>query len=77
MKDLRYWIADKLFCKELDDAFDLGKRTGEVIVRNSARHIIAELEHKRKHMTKPQDQGYARALEIVRDEFELILEHKL
>jgi hypothetical protein len=75
-KELKYRIADKLFDRELNDAYEMG-------VREGVTHTLRELGFTLKlgaddKLTKAQAVGYAKALERyfdkraeLKDSFEL------
>lgn len=69
MKELRYRIADRLFSRELDEAFQLGLKEGK---RRLASELRVRMDYKRTRaaelgMTKTQKIGYDRCAEVVRD----------
>lgn len=77
LEDLRYNIADKLFARELDDAFDMGKREG---ARVATRKISFVINLKNKDLTKAQQVGYDKALvalHTAKEEVEQIFEIKI
>ena len=65
-REVKYQIADKLFTYELDDAYQMGIREGATF---STRKISFNLELKRNRqdMTKTQQIGYDKAVEILKD----------
>lgn len=62
-KDLRYQIADKLFCAELDEAYSMGIRVGSEF---TARKMSFRLRN-RPTMTKTQTQGYDLAFDAIQE----------
>ncbi len=70
-REFKYQIADKLFRRELDDAYALGLRGG---VQFATRKISFEVNLKSESvlMTKTQKLGYDRAAEIVKDTRKLV-----
>lgn len=69
MTELRYKIADLLFARELDEAFEMGIREGQ---RRLSSQLRVELGYKRTRaaatgMTKTQAIGYDRCAEVVTD----------
>lgn len=60
MSELKYWIADRLFSRELDDAFRLGVKSG---VNQAASTIAFRVGLKRVVMTKTEEKGYDKALQ--------------
>ena len=64
MNELKYRIADLLFAKELDEAYEMGIRAGaEYATRTIAFRV--NLKANADTMTKTQKQGYQVAVEIV------------
>lgn len=69
MKELRYKIADWLFARELDEAFDMGIREGQ---RRLSSELRVRMGYKKTRaeelgMTKTQAIGYERCMEVVQD----------
>jgi hypothetical protein len=62
MSEIKYWIADKFFGKELDDAYELGVRYGRQIELSKFR--ITMNMYKPKDLTKTQSIGYDIALDV-------------
>lgn len=62
LKEIKYWIADKLFEAELDDAYAMGIRMGQ---SHAISQVRFQLNLENKDMTKTQAVGYARAIEVV------------
>lgn len=62
LSDLKYWIADHLFTKELDDAFRLGVRAG---VGHASNTVSFRVGLKRVQLTKTEEKGYNKALDAV------------
>ena len=62
MSSLKYWIADKFFTKELDDAYQMGIRYGRALEVTEFK--IAMEIYKPNNLTKTQALGYDRAVEI-------------
>tara|TARA_R110000822_G_scaffold75940_1_gene182659 strand:- start:239 stop:469 length:231 start_codon:yes stop_codon:yes gene_type:complete len=68
-RELRYKIADRLFERELDEAFFLGIREGQ---SRQASKLRVQMEYKKTRsrelgMTKTQAIGYDRCVEVVTD----------
>jgi hypothetical protein len=62
MSEMKYRIADRLFAKELDEAYELGLRYGRWLELSKLR-LNLEM-YKPKDLTKTQGLGYDRAIEI-------------
>lgn len=63
-KELKYQIADKLFNKELDEAYSMGLRGGaEYATRKISMQLY--IEQPKQDLTKTQSLGYDKANEIV------------
>lgn len=67
--EIRYKVADRLFERELDEAFDLGRKAGRQM---QAAHLRVQMDYKRTRnlemgMTKTQALGYDRCMEVVTD----------
>lgn len=66
LSELKYQIADKLFAKELDEAYGMGMRIGAEF----ATRIISfrvNLNSEKIKLTKTEKQGYLKALDIIQD----------
>ena len=68
-RELRYKIADRLFERELDEAFALGLKEGK---SRQASKLRVQMEYKKARsretgMTKTQAIGYDRCMEVVTD----------
>jgi hypothetical protein len=63
-KDWKYEIADRLFAKELDEAYDMGIRIG---AEYATYHLFFRTKTKVDSLglTKTQKIGYERAIEIM------------
>ena len=59
MSDFKYWVADKLFAKELDDAYALGIREGASF---AVHQISFSLDKDEPEQTKTQAIGYQNAV---------------
>lgn len=60
-RELKYQIADRLFAKELDDAYHMGLRYGtEYSTRTLLFHV--KLEREKKGLTPAQRVGYEKAI---------------
>jgi hypothetical protein len=64
MSELKYWIADRLFTKELDDAFRLGVRAG---IGHATSTVTFRVGLKRVQLTKTEEKGYNKALDSIND----------
>lgn len=63
LREVKYQIADKLFCKEMDEAYSMGIRVGAEF---AARKMSFEVKLKRNlKLTKVEDRGYEYAIEAV------------
>ena len=61
--ELKYQIADKIFCKELDEAYLMGIRVGAEF---AARKLSFEVNLKRHiKLTKVEERGYDKAIEAI------------
>lgn len=67
--DLKYAIADRLFCTEMDDAFRMGVRHGAEF---ATRNISFQMNLKNKDLTKAQQVGYDKALTALQGAKEII-----
>lgn len=65
--ELKYWIADKCFNYELDEAFRHGMQEGAQYATTWLT-MRAEINRERIKMTKTQVVGYDKALEVIKDE---------
>ena len=64
--ELKYQIADKLFAKELDEAYGMGMRVGA----EYAARIISfrvNLNSEKIKLTKTERAGYLKALDVIQD----------
>lgn len=61
LREIKYQIADKLFTKELDEAFQMGIREGATFATRKISFDI-ELKANRADMTKTQKIGYDKAI---------------
>lgn len=64
MSELKYWIADRFFSAELDDAFRLGVKAG---TNQAAATIAFRVGLKRVVLTKTEEKGYEKALQSLAD----------
>jgi len=66
LREIKYQVADKLFCKEMDEAFQMGVREGATF---ATRMISTDLSVKemRIQMTKTEKKGYQKAQDLVAD----------
>lgn len=63
LKEIKYQIADKLFAKELDEAYEMGIRAGAEF---ATRKLSFEVKLKRQlQLTKTEDRGYEKAIEAI------------
>jgi hypothetical protein len=65
--EIKYWIADKCFNYELDEAFRHGMQEGAQYATTWIT-MRAEINKERIKMTKTQVVGYEKALEVIKDE---------
>lgn len=66
LSELKYQIADKLFAKELDEAYGMGMRVGA----EYAARIISfrvNLNSEKIKLTRVEKQGYLKALNVIQD----------
>lgn len=64
LSEIKYQIADKLFCKELDEAYSMGIRAGAEF---ATRKLSFEVNLKRQlKLTKVEERGYEYAIEAVK-----------
>jgi len=63
-KAMKYQLAEWLFSKELDEAYELGIREGASVIRGD---VLFRLKTHRaqKELTKARKEGYAKAVEVV------------
>ena len=66
-REMKYWVADKLFNYELDDAYHMGIRSGSQFATQKLSFAL-ELKNTRLKMTPTEKRGYEKALEVFRDE---------
>ena len=63
LSEIKYQIADKLFCKELDEAYSMGIRAGAEF---ATRKLSFEVNLKRHlKLTKTEERGYKYAIEAI------------
>ena len=67
LSELKYQIADKLFTKELDEAFRHGMQEGAQYATTWITMRV-EINKDRIKMSKTQVAGYEKALEVIKDE---------
>lgn len=60
--EIKYWIADKLFERELDEAFEMGLREG---ARRQRVSTLVDLKHHRDNGLKLQKAGLDLAIELL------------
>ena len=65
--EVKYFIADRLFNYELDEAFRHGMQEGAQYATTWLT-MRAEINRERIKMTKTQVAGYDKALEVIKDE---------
>ena len=66
LSEIKYQIADKLFAKELDEAYSMGIR----VEAEYATRIISfrvNLNSEKIKLTKTEKQGFLKALDIIQD----------
>jgi hypothetical protein len=71
ISEIKYWIADKLFAKELDDAYFMGIREGARMTKAEMSYRL-DLKENVYSLTKTQKIGYAKAKEIIATSSETI-----
>ena len=64
LSDIKYWIADLLFTKELDDAYRLGVKAG---TNQSLATQAFRVGYRRPELTKTELKGYLKAVEIMNE----------
>ncbi len=65
--EMKYWIADKFFNYELDEAFRHGMQEGAQYATTWLTMRV-EINRERIKMTKTQVAGYDKAIEVIKDE---------
>ena len=65
-KELKYQIADKLFAKELDEAFNMGLSEGARFATSTISFKVY-LKESKQDLTKTQAIGYRKAMSVVED----------
>lgn len=65
--ELKYWIADKLFNYELDEAFRAGMQEGAQYATTWLTMRV-EINRERIKMSKTQMAGYDKAIQVIKDE---------
>lgn len=64
LSEIKYQIADKLFTKELDEAYDMGIRIGAEF---ATRKLSFEVNLKRQlKLTKVEERGYEYAIDAIK-----------
>jgi hypothetical protein len=66
-RDIKYWIADRLFEYELDEAFRHGMKEGASYATQWL-SFRTSINIDRIKMTKVERRGYEKALEVIKDE---------
>lgn len=66
LKDIKYEIADKLFKKDMDEAFEMGIREGATFATRKI-NFEASLQLDKIQMTKTEKKGYLKALQVIED----------
>lgn len=66
LKELKYQIADKLFAKELDEAYDMGIRAGAEFATRTLSFRV-NLNSEKVKMTPTEKKGYSKALRVIED----------
>lgn len=71
-REIKYQIADRLFCEELDDAYRMGVQSG---AEYATRTISFRINLKNKDLTKAQQIGYDKAIAAMQDAKETVQEN--
>jgi len=66
LNELKYQIADKLFTKELDEAYDMGMRVGAEFATRTLSFRVS-LNSEKVKLTKAEKQGYEKAIQVIED----------
>jgi len=66
-REIKYWIADRFFDYELDEAFRLGMKEGSAYATQWLSFRTA-INIDRIKMTKVERRGYEKCLEVIKDE---------
>jgi hypothetical protein len=66
LRELKYQIADKLFAKELDEAYDMGIRAGAEFATRTLSFRV-NLNSEKVKMTPTEKKGYSKALQVIED----------
>lgn len=66
LRELKYQVADKLFAKELDEAYDMGIRAGAEFATRTLSFRV-NLNSEKVKMTPTEKKGYAKALQVIED----------
>ena len=66
-REFKYWIADHFFEYELDEAFRHGMSEGASYATQWLSFRVA-INQDRIKMTKTEKAGYAKAMEVIKDE---------
>jgi hypothetical protein len=67
MKDIKYWIADFMFSKELDESYEMGIREGQ---RATGWAITNQLQRLHDNANKTNQPGIKAALDNLKGLFE-------
>ena len=66
LSELKYQIADKLFTKELDEAYDMGIRAGAEFATRTLSFRVG-LNAEKIKLTKVERSGYEKAIQVIED----------
>lgn len=66
LREIKYQIADKLFCKEMDEAYSMGIRVGAEYAARTISFRV-DVKESRQDLTKTQKIGYDKAYQIIQD----------
>jgi hypothetical protein len=64
--EFKYQIADKLFAKELDEAYDMGIRMGAEFATRTLSFRVS-LNSEKVKMTPTEKKGYEKAIQVIED----------
>lgn len=66
LKEFKYQVADKMFCSEMDEAYRMGIREGATFATKKIQ-IDLSMKEAGLNMTKTEQKGFAKAIELVGD----------
>jgi hypothetical protein len=66
LREVKYQIADKLFARELDEAYDMGMRVGAEFATRTLSFRV-NLNSEKVKMTPTEKKGYEKAIQVIED----------